>query len=111
RRLPRTLNEAATKLAEASGLASSDCEIYLQQLLLKGGELKRPDGGRVFAFKIHQFISQGHTLFATLESPGNREFSLEGQRYAEGQRLLVPLRFCRQCGQDYYHVLRRQDGS
>jgi hypothetical protein len=40
-----------------------------------------------------------------------REFSLEGQAFAGPGRLFVPIRFCRQCGQDYYHAVRSRDGS
>ena len=68
--------------------------------------MPRDDGGRAFAFKLHQFIGQGRALFATLESADRREFSLEGQVQAGGGRIFVPIKFCRQCGQDYYHVLR-----
>jgi hypothetical protein len=41
-----------------------------------------------------------------LEAVGQREFSLEGQVQASGGRLFAPIKFCRQCGQDYYHVLQ-----
>jgi hypothetical protein len=68
--------------------------------------LERVDGGRAFAFKLHQFIGQGRALFATLEAADQREFSLEGQVQAGGGRLFAPIKFCRQCGQDYYHVLQ-----
>ena len=68
--------------------------------------LERVDGGRAFAFKLHQFIGQGRALFATLEAADQREFSLEGQVQASGGRLFAPIKFCRQCGQDYYHVLQ-----
>jgi hypothetical protein len=78
----------------------------LRDVLNRGGELVRDDGGRAFAFKLHQFIGQGRALFATLESADWREFSLEGQVHAGGGRLFAPVKFCRQCGQDYYHVLR-----
>ena len=73
-----------------------------------GGRSARDDGGRAFAFKLHQFIGQGRALFATLEPAGRREFSLEGQVQAGQGRIFAPIKFCRQCGQDYYHVLWRQ---
>ncbi len=107
RRMPRTLAEAAARLAGDSGSDSALCEIRLQELLNRGGELSRDDGARAFAFKLHQFIGQGRELFATLEAPDVREFSLEGQLQAGGGRLFVPVKFCRQCGQDYYHALQR----
>ena len=71
--------------------------------------MRRDEGGRAFAFKLHQFIGQGRALFATFEPPTERQFSLEGQVQGPEGRLYAPLKFCRQCGQDYYHVL--QNGS
>jgi ATP-dependent helicase YprA (DUF1998 family) len=106
RRIPRTLAAAAQRLAEASGTDTAACEEHLRQLLSRGGELVRDDGGRAFAFKLHQFIGQGRALFATLEAVDRREFSMEGQVQASGGRLFAPIKFCRQCGQDYYHMLR-----
>jgi ATP-dependent helicase YprA (DUF1998 family) len=106
RRLPRTLAEAARALAEMSNVPFDDCERRLREVLNQGGELTRSDGGRAFAFKLHQFIGQGRALFATLEPADTRIFSMEGQLLAGGGRIFVPIKFCRQCGQDYYHVLR-----
>jgi len=74
--------------------------------LSRAGDLVRTDGGRAFSFKLHQFIGQGRTLFATLEAVDRREFSIEGQLQAGGGRLFMPVKFCRQRGQDYYHTLR-----
>jgi hypothetical protein len=87
RRVPRTLEDAATRLAEESGVAAEACEQPLREMLSLGGALNRDDGGRAFAFKLHQFISQGRALFATLEPPGQRQFSLEGQLRADGGRI------------------------
>lgn len=108
RRIPRTLKDAAATLAKASGVEVATCETRLRELLTRGGELAREDGGRVFAFKLHQFIGQGRALFATLESADQREFSMEGQIQAGGGRLFAPVKFCRQCGQDFYHTLRAE---
>lgn len=106
RRLPSTLSMAAKILAGETGVAVQTCEERLKELLSWGGELVRDDGGRAFAFKLHQFIGQGRALFATLESAGTREFSTEGQLRASEGRLFMPIKFCRTCGQDYYHVIR-----
>ena len=105
RRKPITLPQAAQKLAQETGLTPAVCEDALRRWLALGGRLEREDGGRAFAFKLHQFISQGRALYASLESPATRVLSLEGQVQAGEGRLLVPLKFCRQCGQEYYHVL------
>ncbi|MGQ9823193.1 MAG: DEAD/DEAH box helicase, partial [Thermogutta sp.] len=109
RRVPRTLAEAAQRLATETGRPEDACKRRLGDLLVRGGELVREDGGRAFAFKLHQFVSQGHALFATLEPAESREFSLEDQLQASGGRVFVPIKFCRQCGQEYYHVLRTDD--
>ncbi|MCK6456024.1 MAG: DEAD/DEAH box helicase [Phycisphaerae bacterium] len=109
RRVPRTLADAAKRLADVSGASFESCRDRLRDLLTRGSELLRGDGGRAFAFKLHQFIGQGRALFATLQPADGeprREFSLDGQVQAGGGRIYVPIKFCRQCGQDYYHVLQ-----
>jgi ATP-dependent helicase YprA (DUF1998 family) len=106
RRVPRTLADASTRLAEEIGQHRAACEKPLRDILTRGGELVRDDSGRAFAFKLHQFISQGRALYATMEPVDRREFSLEGQLLAGEGRLFLPIKFCRQCGQEYYHVLR-----
>lgn len=110
RRIPRSLESVAQSLSEVTGVSLPECEDKLREVLDRGGELEREDGGRVFAFKLHQFIGQGRALFATFEPPDVRSFSLEGQIKGEEGKLFAPIRFCRQCGQDYYHVLRTEDG-
>ena len=59
------------------------------------------------AFKLHQFISQGGAVYATLETPGHRHLTLAGQTFApgsQGERPLFPVLFCRECGQDFLVV-------
>ena len=109
RRPPQNLPDAARKLAEENGLDPQTCEGALRHWLALGAQLERKEGGRVFAFKLHQFIGQGRALYATLESPAEREFSLEGQVQGREGRIFIPLKFCRQCGQEYYHVLRDEE--
>jgi len=110
RRPPQTLPDAARRLAEASGLDPQTCEAALRQWLALGAQLEREEGGRAFAFKLHhQFIGQGRALYASLESPAERKFSLEGQVQGSQGRIFLPLRFCRQCGQEYYHVLKSDE--
>ncbi|MDZ7338049.1 MAG: DEAD/DEAH box helicase [candidate division KSB1 bacterium] len=109
RRTPASLPETSKRLAEIVGLPPDRCAEHLREVLAWGGELLGEDRPRALAFKLHQFISQGRTLYATLEAPNEREFSLEGQIQATKGRLFVPIKFCRQCGQDYYHVLRCGD--
>ena len=107
RRSPITLAEGAAMLAQATGLDTARCRAYLEEMFLLGSRIRTPEGDPVFAFKLHQFISQGGAVYATLEPPDRRFLTLEGQHYApgaEGDRLLFPLVFCRECGQEYYQV-------
>jgi hypothetical protein len=50
-------------------------------------------------------------VFSTLEPTATRQFSLEGQALAGPGRIFVPIKFCRHCGQDYYHVVGTGGGS
>jgi len=109
RRPPQTLPDAARKLAQETGLDPQPCEDALRQWLALGAQLEREEGGRAFAFKLHQFIGQGRALYATLEDPARREFSLEGQVQGSEGRIFLPLKFCRQCGQEYYHVQKDEE--
>jgi hypothetical protein len=57
-----------------------------------------------FAFKLHQFFSQGGAVYATIAPSETRTLTLEGQHYAPEapDHLLYPLVFCRTCGQEHY---------
>ncbi len=103
---------AAGRLAALTGLDESDCAKAIRRLLLAGYELKDPETGfPIFAFRVHQFISRGDTIYASLEAPENRHISTARQRFVPGgrQHALLPLAFCRECGQEYYTV--RQIGD
>src|SRR5712692_4245132 len=76
RRVPRTLTDAASRLAESIGATGDTWRERLQELLTRGGELMRDDGVRAFAFKLHQFIGQGRAVYSTLEPAATRQFSL-----------------------------------
>lgn len=103
---PKTLKHAAKLLAEASGLEEGVCTTYLQQFLLRAYNVKSASGNSLFAFKLHQFISGGGKVFSTLEEPGKRHITLEGQQFVAGDRsrFLFNVHFCRDCGQEYIPV-------
>ena len=84
----------------------------LQQGLMAGYAVKDPATGfPVFAFRLHQFISRGDTVYAALGHPAERYITTQGQQFVPGdrQRLLLPLAFCRECGHEYYTVWRGED--
>ncbi|MCS7020912.1 MAG: DEAD/DEAH box helicase [Gemmataceae bacterium] len=108
RRLPRTLTELADELAEQVHQSREHCRTLLRDCLIRlagsAGGAEEP----FFAFKLHQFISQGRAIYATIEAKDQRQFSAEGHRSL--QRCYYPLRFCRICGQEYYYVIQK-DGA
>src|SRR5439155_12239908 len=80
RRPPVTLPEAARRLAAETGVDEATCRLHLQGVLLAGYQALHPDTGMpVFAFRLHQFVSRGDTVYSSLEPAGERYLALEGQ--------------------------------
>jgi ATP-dependent helicase YprA (DUF1998 family) len=110
RRKPRAINGpdgAAVELASVASITSEEASKSIQEHLLAGYQISDPETGfRVFAFRLHQFISRGETVYATIEDRSLRYLTTEAQRFVPGDRskILFPLAFCRECGQDYYPV-------
>ncbi len=103
---PKTIDAASAQLAADTGLDRGRCREYLEKFLLAAFRTTDARGRSLFAFKLHQFISGGGKVFASLQAPGQRYLTLEGQQYVPGDRsrLLYAVHFCRECGQDYYPV-------
>lgn len=106
RSAPLTVTRASELLAEATGAARELCFTALRRVLLTKDEHGMP----VFAFRLHQFISRGDAVYASPEPESRRYITLRPQRFvpeSDRQRALLPLAFCRECGQEYYSVRRR----
>ena len=103
---PKTLKQAASLLAQAAGLPEPQCSDYLQKFLLRAYNVTDLTGKSLFAFKLHQFISGGGKVYTTLEAPGKRVVTLDGQQFVAGDRSrhLYNIHFCRDCGQEYVPV-------
>jgi ATP-dependent helicase YprA (DUF1998 family) len=99
---------AATELASITGVSVERCAEAMRDGLLGGYRCERnPETGfPAFAFRLHQFISRGDTAYATVEPETERHVTVQGQQYVPGDRsrVLLPLAFCRECGQEYYSV-------
>lgn len=105
RKTPITFSEGVKALSAGSGLPADLCETKLKAMLEAGNTFRNESGEPLFAFRLHQFLAAGGTVYATLDTPDRRKLSLEGQYYApgdDGGQLLYPLVFCRECGQEYY---------
>jgi ATP-dependent helicase YprA (DUF1998 family) len=112
RRIAGERDSAAQLLADYTGASPERCEEVIKAWLLAGNEQVRDPATKQppFAFRLHQFISKGDAVYASLEHPPARHLTLQPQQYVPGsrERILLPLAFCRECGQHYYCV-RWQD--
>jgi len=103
---------AAARLAALTQQPPERCTAVIQEGLLAGYQVNQPNTDRpVFAFRLHQFISRGDSVYASLEDPDQRYLTLHKQHYVpnDRRRILLPLAFCRECGQEYYVVKRTRD--
>ena len=115
RRAPRPIGGptgVAAELATTAGLSQVACAEAIRRQLLAGYDAQDDDGYPAFAFRLHQFMTAGNEVYATLDDPSERYITLEGQTYKPGDRsrVLLPLAFCRECGQEYYTVTRDAGG-
>ncbi|MFC7012356.1 protein kinase [Streptomyces viridiviolaceus] len=115
RRRPTTIDAAARELAEQSGVSKADCAKAIEATLDAGSQARHPVTDRpLFAFRLHQFLSKGDTVYVTLEDKLSRHLtrSYQLEQPGSGGKLLMPLAFCRECGQEYLTVWRTEkDGE
>ncbi len=116
RTTPRSIagpDGAATQLSDLIGVPPTRCaEVIEQQLLGSYHCAANPETGLpVFAFRLHQFISRGDSVYASLDSESERYLTVHGQQFVPGDRgrILLPLVFCRECGQEYYCIRVSRD--
>jgi hypothetical protein len=108
RRKPLAFQDGLTQLVEKTGFTEQQCNAALRAILDAGNAAEQRPGEPVFAFRLHQFLSSGGSVYTTLEAPDVRSFSSEGPFYAPREsgkaenRVMYPLAFCRQCGQEHY---------
>lgn len=99
---------AAQLLAELIGAPEPICAERIADLLLSAGECERDPvrGLAPFAFRLHQFIGRGEAVHASIEPEEARYLTTGAQQFVPGSRdkVLLPLAFCRECGQEYYVV-------
>jgi len=114
RRTPTTVEAEGKTLADLTGKGQEACRTAIQQTLLAGARVSDPESKRpLFAFRLHQFISKGASIYVTLEPEETRAIEHSYQVVLAGssggsdtERRLYPLAFCRDCGQEYLMVRR-----
>ncbi|WP_329103104.1 protein kinase [Micromonospora sp. NBC_01699] len=115
RQRPAKIEDAAAELARTSGLPVVECADAIRRTLEAGSQARHPVTGRpLFAFRLHQFLSKGDTVYSTVESRADRYLTRDYQLVRPGpdRKILLPLAFCRECGQDFLTVWRteKEDG-
>ena len=105
---------AAADLSRLTGADQAACEDAVRRWLLAGYQCQQhPEANaKPFAFRLHQFISRGDMVYASLEEADRRYLSLSGQQFVPGsnrEKSLLPLAFCRECGAEYYSVWKSTD--
>lgn len=107
---------AARRLSEMTGIAQARCAAAIREGLL-GGYRCEPNPETAFpafAFRLHQFISRGDTVYASVEPEAERALTVRPQQFVPGSdrsKVLLPLVFCRECGQEYYCVWEQAGAS
>ena len=84
-------------------------EQAIKEHLLAGTQIANPATGfPVFAFRLHQFISAATrcTRRSRRRPPASHPARAAVRARAAADKLLLPLAFCRACGQEYYSVFR-----
>lgn len=106
---------AANELAQMTSTEPADCAKTLRQFLLRGSEIRRSESSRypIFAFRLHQFLTRGDTVWSTLEPEPIRHIELAKKSTKPGEPTvpMYPLVFCRQCGAAYYRVTIATDSA
>ncbi|GAA0479685.1 RNA helicase [Actinoplanes capillaceus] len=114
RQTPTKVTDAARTLAELTGCRQELCATAIRATLLAGSRTRDAQTGRpLFAFRLHQFLSKGGTVYTTLEPVASRAIETTFQVVLPGspERRLYPLAFCRECGQEYLIARREGDQS
>lgn len=92
-------------LSNLTKIPLAQCMQALKNCLFQVAQSKG-ESKALFPFKLHQFISRGGNLYATLDK---EQFTLEPKRYVEHngiEKLFLPTAFCRKCGADYFSVTK-----
>ncbi|MFD9540141.1 protein kinase [Streptomyces sp. NPDC060022] len=111
---PGTIEDAAADLEKESGVPAATTADAIRATLEAGSQAKHPVTERpLFAFRLHQFLSKGDTVYTTLQDPLTRPMTRTYQLEQPGSdgKPLFPLAFCRECGQEYVTVWRTEDNG
>jgi superfamily II DNA/RNA helicase len=106
RRKPQTLTQIADQLAAVANFAPAQTKAYLEDLLAWANKLnsREKKEKNYLPYKIHQFITQTGSVYATLGDQKSRKLTLEPGLYYDKETPLFPLVFSRYSGHEFYCV-------
>ncbi|MGC4035227.1 MAG: DEAD/DEAH box helicase [Chitinophagaceae bacterium] len=107
RRKPLKISEIVTRLAQYSSLDNAICESHISALLQWANKLNsdKEKKKNYLPYRIHQFIAQTGSVYATLGNQDSREFFMDAGLYAEKKDTYIfPLVFSRTSGHEFYCV-------
>lgn len=117
RKHPQDLGQIAEQLHQFTGVAKAQCELtlideleWISKVNVKSVE---QDQKTILPYKLHQFISQTGSVYATLDQDAGRQVvTLESGLYTtvgEGHSVIYPLVFSRETGAEFYCVSLNDD--
>lgn len=114
RREPVSLEEIGKKLADETGTEEKRCSEQVRKLLTWANLINKEQGkldNAILPFKLHQFISQTGSVYATLEYPSNRFITLDPSAFIiqDGEKKpLYPVVFSRISGYEFTCVRKNR---
>lgn len=110
RRKPVTITDISQKLSNFVNIDILVCQKHIQDLLEWANKLNsHPDKGKeknYLPYRIHQFIAQTGSVYATLGDQNSRDLYMDAGLYADNNKdtFIFPLVFSRTSGQEFYCV-------
>jgi len=116
RRKPLTIKDISIKLSEYSNLSYQDCEKHILDLLDWANQLnshqEKDQRKNYLPYRIHQFIAQTGSVYATLGNQVDRQLFMDAGLYAEDKDTFIfPLVFSRSSGHEMYCVNLNENDS
>lgn len=116
RRKPLTIYEISEKLSEYCKISKEQCELHILNLLDWANRLNshtdKDKSKNYLPYRIHQFLAQTGSVYATLGNQEDRQLFLDAGLYADNKDTFIfPLVFSRSSGHEMYCVNINEDSG